>query len=246
MVNAFQWETVAGYFSHPLVPIVCSAALELTANQRQRLSYTNKHSIVASPRAGTQQSSKQFSQVIAGWRNRQRSTQTPSCLHSLWPRPPHKPTELPGQAKMILEKTMETKTICSNVQSKSLVWQQDSLSKRVDSPDRGDVDIKYTVWEHLLDRGEGREEEASMRAISSDTPRALAIEQGDGGGRTPCLIALWLDMPDLQSQVYLWVSSLISFHAPPLPTPRWREHDWKQWGRGCKLCGRGDSSDQTV
>lgn len=85
-----------------------------------------------------------------------------------------------------------------------------------------------------------------MRAISSDTPRALAIEQGDGGGRTPCLIALWLDMPDLQSQVYLWVSSLISFHAPPLPTPRWREHDWKQWGRGCKLCGRGDSSDQTV
>lgn len=80
--NAFQWETVAGFVPHPLVPIVCSAALELAANQSQRLSYTNKHGIVASPRAGTQQSNQQFSQVIAGWRRRQSIPQTPSCLHS--------------------------------------------------------------------------------------------------------------------------------------------------------------------
>lgn len=69
-------------FSHPWVPIVCPAALGLAANQSQRLSYTNKQGIVASPRAGTQEPNKQFSQVIAGWTNRQSIAQTPSCLRA--------------------------------------------------------------------------------------------------------------------------------------------------------------------
>lgn len=82
-VNAFQWETVARFFPHPLVLGVCSVALELVANQSQRLSYTNKQDLHCGlPRVRAQQPNKQLSQVIAGWTNRQDISQTLSCLYS--------------------------------------------------------------------------------------------------------------------------------------------------------------------
>lgn len=72
---------ISFFFSHPLVPIVCSAAVELAANQSQRFLSINKLGIVASPRAGTEQSNQQFSQVMAAWSISQGSSWT--LLHAL-------------------------------------------------------------------------------------------------------------------------------------------------------------------
>ena len=150
------------FFSHPLVPIVCSAALKLAANQSQSLSYTNKQGIVASPGAGTQQSSKQFGQVIAARRNRQRITQTPSSPLSSHARPQDRPTEHQGRQANAWESS--GKLIIYNPGDP--VWQQDSLSKK--------SGFSWPWW--------GRNKIHSMKTYSwiqerSDTHWALVIEQ---------------------------------------------------------------------
>lgn len=115
--ECFPMGNCSRIYPRPWVPIVCSAALELAANQSQGLSYTNKHGIVVSPRAGTQQSNKPFSQVTAGWGNTQSIPQRPSCLHP--------PTLCSARArwasrpgKSMLERTMEDETIYNNMSSK--------------------------------------------------------------------------------------------------------------------------------
>lgn len=140
------------FFSHPLVPIVCSAALKLAANQSQSLSYTNKQGIVASPGAATQQSSKQFGQVIAAWRTRQRITQTPSSLLSSHALPQDKPTEPPGQANQGLRKQWQIKqyTIKESRSDNRIL-----CPKREYSLDHSEVEIKY-IENIFLDTRGGR------------------------------------------------------------------------------------------
>lgn len=146
------------FFSHPLVPIVCSAAPELAGNQSQSLLHTNKHGIVASPRAGTQQSNTQFSQVIAGRRPGRSISRTPSCLCSPVPSSAQAPgATRPGQA--MLEETMKNEPIQDNTQ-----------------PKRSSLMTEFFVQGRIFSRSEG-----GRNKLHSARPYFWALARGKKG-----------------------------------------------------------------